>query len=325
MTRGLVIGKFYPPHKGHKYLIDTARQGVDFLSVIVCSKADQTIPAQLRAQWLRDIHPDIDEIKIIESTDDELPEDDSKAWADATIDWLGYSPDIVYTSESYGDAYAAYMGSEHVSVDKFRSKFPISGTEVRTSPLAHSEFLEPIVRQHFVKRICVLGAESTGTTTISQALAEHYKTEWVPEYGRTYTEQKYAKTKDPEWSSDEFAHIATTQNTQEDEAALAANKLLICDTNSLVTNVWHQHFMGSSSDQVAKLADGRTYDLYLITSPDFPFVQDGFREDDAVRQQMHNQFIELLNSQNLPYVLLSGSHKQRLRTASRSIDQLIQS
>ncbi|MBV9849921.1 MAG: adenylyltransferase/cytidyltransferase family protein [Armatimonadetes bacterium] len=59
-SRGLVIGKFYPPHRGHKFLIETARAQVDHLTVIVCDRDTQTIPAERRAAWLREIHPDVD-------------------------------------------------------------------------------------------------------------------------------------------------------------------------------------------------------------------------------------------------------------------------
>lgn len=322
MTRGLVIGKFYPPHKGHKYLIDTARAGVDELTVIVCGKQGQTISPELRAQWLRNIHPDVT-IKIIESSDDTLPEDDSQAWAEATVGWLGYAPDVVYTSEDYGDAYAAFMGSKHISVDQPRATFPISGTKVRQSPLSHLDYLEPVVRAHFVKRVCILGAESSGTTTMAKALADHYKTEWVAEYGRTYTEAKYGNAKNIHWDSDEFVHIASMQNKLEDELAPQANKVLICDTNSDVTNVWHEYFMGKRSPEVQRLSGDRKYDLYFITDIDFAFVQDGFREDDKTRRWMHQRFTELLTSQNQPFTVLSGGHEQRLVQAIKSIDRLL--
>src|SRR5438874_1668554 len=152
-TRGLVIGKFYPPHRGHKYLIDTAAARVDRLTVILCGKEGQTIPPELRAAWLREIHPGV-EVMVIEDT---LPEDDSRAWAEHTLSWLGYRPDVVFTSEDYGDRYARFLGCRHVSVDRARRAVPCSGTAVRADPLGCWEFLEPPVRAYFAKRVCVLG------------------------------------------------------------------------------------------------------------------------------------------------------------------------
>src|SRR5438105_568448 len=82
--RGVIIGKFYPPHRGHKYLIDTGRASVDQLTVIVCDKPGQVPPAQLRAAWLREIHPNV-EVMVV---DDRLDDDDSKGWAEYTIQTL---------------------------------------------------------------------------------------------------------------------------------------------------------------------------------------------------------------------------------------------
>jgi HTH-type transcriptional repressor of NAD biosynthesis genes len=185
--QGLVVGKFYPPHKGHKYLIDTAQSQCEKVTVIVCYKQTETIPGTLRAQWLQEIHPGA---RIILIEDYKLADDDSEGWAAYTKEILGYTPNAVFTSEDYGDLYAKFMGCVHVLVDKERATIPVSGTLVRSDPLQHLNYLEPTVRSYFVKRVCVLGAESTGTTTLARALAEHYQTAWALEYGRYYSEGK---------------------------------------------------------------------------------------------------------------------------------------
>jgi NadR type nicotinamide-nucleotide adenylyltransferase len=196
---GVVIGKFYPPHHGHTYLIDVARAQVDHLTVIVCDRAGQTIPGHLRAAWLRELHPDVEVMRI----DDVYPPDDSRLWAELTIRWLGYAPDAVFTSEDYGDAYAHFMGSVHVLVDGERI---CSGTDVRADPLACWEYLAPCVRAYFCKRVCVVGAESSGTTTLAAAVAAHYNTLWVPEYGRTYYEAKMRRPDVGAWRSEDMIH-----------------------------------------------------------------------------------------------------------------------
>lgn len=315
---GVVIGKFYPPHRGHRYLIDTAASRVERLTVIVCARADQGIPGELRAAWLREVHPDV-EVMLI---DDTYPEDDSRLWAENTVRWLGYVPDLVFTSEDYGDPYAGYMGSGHVLVDRERKAVPVSGTAIRQEPLAHWEYLDPPVRAYFAKRVCVVGAESSGTTTMAEALASHYNTVWAPEYGREYSVEKLGRPDRDTWCTEEFVHIATEQCRREDRAARLANRLLVCDTDAFATGIWHRRYMGSRSPQVEAIAAARRYDLYLLTDVDIPFVQDGTRDGEHIRRWMHDLFEAELRTQCRPYLMLSGPHRKRLQTAIQAVDAL---
>lgn len=316
---GLVAGKFYPPHHGHKYLIDTARSKVDRLDVIVLSKEDQYISGELRSEWIKNIHKDVNVIH----RPDSLPPMDSERWAEQTLTWLGHTPQVVFSSEDYGEAYAEYMGAQNYLVDRGREVKKVSGTMIRNNPLENLDLLEPVVRGYFVKRICVIGAESTGTTTLSKALAKHYKTLLVPEYGRTYSQVKYAKG-DRHWSSDEFEVIAKEQQRQEDEMAKSANKILICDTNAFATEIFHEFYMGSISEKVAKYGEETKADLYIVTDANIPFVQDGLRETDEIRQKMHKRFLDELRNRNLPFILVSGSREERLKEATSAIDFLLE-
>ncbi len=316
---GLVIGKFYPPHRGHKYLIDTAQAQVEHLVILVCDDPTQSIPATLRADWLREIHP-CAEVQIIPDT---VPADDSAGWANHTRRWLGYTPDLVFTSESYGDLYAFYLGCQHICVDRARQHVPISASTIRSNPLAHWQYLEPCVRAYFATRICVLGAESTGTTTMAQALAQHYQTVWVPEYGRQYWIEKMRRPDDHTWRTNEFIHIANEQSRLEDEAARSANRLLICDTDAFATSVWHERYIGHRAPEVEAIAAPRRYALTFLTDVDIPFVQDGTRDGEHIRHAMHQRFKERLAEANRPYILLSGPHPERLARAIVAIDTLL--
>lgn len=314
---GVVIGKFYPPHRGHKLLIDAATAQSEQAVVIVCAKPTDTIPGELRGRWLQEIHPDA-RVMVI---DDRYDENDSRVWAENTIRWLGRAPDAVFTSEDYGDRYAELMGSKHISVDKPRGQVPISGTAVRQDPYAHWEFLEPPVRAWFTKRVCVLGAESTGTTTLAKGLAAHLQTVWVEEYGREYSEVKLARN-DPDWRTDEFIMIAGEQLRREDAAARRADRILICDTNAFATILWHRRYMGSHSQAVEEIARRGRCDLYLLTGDDIPFVQDGLRDGEHIRHQMHGWFEEALAAQAAPWHVLRGSHEKRMQEGVRLIRSL---
>ncbi len=319
MMRGLVIGKFYPPHRGHKFLIDFARSQVDRLVVIVCERVDQSISGAMRKKWLEEIHSEI-EVLVVE---DILDDNNSEAWAIATRQALGYTPDLVFTSERYGDAYARFLGAKHVLVDLSRTQVPIAATNVRANPFLWWEYLEPCVRAHYAKRVCVLGAESTGTTTLAKALAEQLETAWAPEYGRLYTEARMCAEKQILWQSADFEFIAREQNRLEDHLVRVCNKVLICDTNALATELWHKRYMGFESAAVAALAAERRYDLYVLTDTDIPFVQDGTRDGEHIRLDMHRQFEMLLKSRNLPFIVVSGSRRDRISAAVAACRNLI--
>jgi HTH-type transcriptional repressor of NAD biosynthesis genes len=317
--RGLIVGKFYPPHRGHKHLIDTARAQVDELFVLCCGREGEVPEGRLRAGWLREIHPDVRVIYL----DDTYDAGDSRVWAENSVRLLGRAPDVVFTSEDYGDEFARHLGCRHVQVDKGRAAVNVSGTRVRRDPLGCWEFLEPPVRGFYAARVCVVGAESTGKTTLAQDLAQHFDTVWVPEYGREYSERKLAAEGGYDFRPEEFAHIAARQCELEDEAARRANKVLVCDTDAFTTGVWHQRYMGARSPEVEEIAARRRPDLYVLTDIDTPFEEDGTRDGEHVRGWMHEVFVRELRAQGRPYRPVSGTRGERLRQAVGYIEALL--
>jgi NadR type nicotinamide-nucleotide adenylyltransferase len=169
--------------------------------------------------------------------------------------------------------------------------------------------------------VVIIGSESSGTTTLARALAEHYRTVWVPEYGRTYSEGRQYVGQP--WHSDEFTHIATEQVRMEDALARRANKVLICDTDAFATTIWHERYMGAQSDAVQTIAVARKYDLYVVTDVSIPFVQDGIRDGESFRQWMQRRFIEELSKKPTPMIIASGPHEERFAAAVRRIDEIL--
>jgi len=175
-------------------------------------------------------------------------------------------------------------------------------------------------------RVCVVGAESTGTTTLSRDLAEHYHTVWVPEYGRLYTERLKdggINTFTYHWRTEEFVHIAKQQQKEEDRLAKEANRVLICDTDALATAIWHQRYVGVWSKEVEQIAERRRYDLYLLTDCEIPFEQDGVRDGQHIRRWMTHRFTEELAKRGYRWVLIKGDPEQRLARAAAEIDVLL--
>ena len=172
-----------------------------------------------------------------------------------------------------------------------------------------------------VKRVVIIGSESSGTTTLARALAERYRTTWVPEYGRTYSEGRQYCGRP--WRSDEFTHIAIEQARMEDALALLANDVLICDTDPFATSIWHERYMGTSSDAVGAIVAGRHYDLYIVTDVNITFVADDIRDGESFRHWMQGRFIEELSKKSTPMIVVSGPHEERLAAAVNRIDEML--
>lgn len=317
MNRGLVIGKFYPFHAGHAYLIETALRQSDALIVLVCDWSDQVFAGEERASWIRESFPSVD-VRVIR---DIGHDDDSELWARYTLDILGFVPDLVFTSERYGDAYARFLGARHILVDRERGAVPISGTRIRENPYRAWEFLSAPVRAAFARRVVLLGAESTGTTTLTRALAERFRTTWVPEFGRFYTEGK--QVSETAWQTEEFVFIAGIQNRMEDAYVRQADRVLFCDTNAWATRLWHERYRGVLDPAVDALARPRRYDLVILTGDEIPFIDDGMRDGEHIRHAMQERFRELLTLDGVSYIEVSGSIKERLRQAEAAVRELL--
>ena len=174
-----------------------------------------------------------------------------------------------------------------------------------------------------VLRVCCVGPESSGTTTLAQQLASHYGTVWVPEYGRDYTEARKVAGAKYEWKSDEFVHIALKQQEHEDLMAAQARRVLFCDTDALATCIWHERYMGFWSMSVESVANRRRYALYILTQPDIPFVQDRIRDSENLREWMTQRFREELNKRKQPWLLVQGKMEDRLKSAIAAVDRLL--
>ncbi len=175
-------------------------------------------------------------------------------------------------------------------------------------------------------RVVVVGAESTGKTTLCEDLANHYGIPFVEEFGRWYTHalpdaDRYS------WSHDDFLAIAHAQNRIEDDAALWIGPLLVCDTNSFVTEVFEEAYLGRVSDGVRAAHDGRTYHVIIITDVDTPFETDeGQLRNSSNRKWMHDRYCQWAEAQSQDNGSIvhraTGDRESRLHAAVDVIDRL---
>ncbi|PRX56588.1 AAA family ATPase [Flagellimonas meridianipacifica] len=172
-------------------------------------------------------------------------------------------------------------------------------------------------------KVVLFGPESTGKTTLSKQLADHYQTLWVPEYAREYLQEKWdreQKTCEP----DDLLPIAYGQMDLENTLAKKANKILICDTDLLETKVYSEaYYLGYSDPLLEKYALLNSYDLYLLTYIDVPWVKDDLRDKPDERERMFSYFHETLKKYDRNFVTLKGDKEQRFQSAKQHIDKLL--
>jgi HTH-type transcriptional regulator, transcriptional repressor of NAD biosynthesis genes len=170
-----------------------------------------------------------------------------------------------------------------------------------------------------LKRVCLLGAESTGKTTLAEALAARFDTAWNPEYGRPYTQ--IGRPHGAPWASWEFTHIARIQCWYEDFLAGLAERVLFTDTDAFTTAVFHEVYLGSPATGFAELV-ARPYDLFVVCGLDTPWQHDGVREFEAQRRWMHERYLARVQASGSPWVLVEGPPHVRLETAAAAVERL---
>lgn len=169
-----------------------------------------------------------------------------------------------------------------------------------------------------LRRIAILGAESSGKSTLAAALAAHYGTPWVPEYLREFVET-HGRTP---CEHDQF-DIALMQVQREDAAARHALRFLFCDTTPVMTALYSRFYWKRVDRRLAALAGLRRYDMTLVTAPDMPWIADGMqRESDQVRQAIHAMLLAMLDEQGLRYELICGGEARRLQAATALLERL---
>jgi NadR type nicotinamide-nucleotide adenylyltransferase len=196
----------------------------------------------------------------------------------------------------------------HIPVDPGRQNCPVSGTEVRRDVHAYREWLSPVVYASFVRRICLLGGESTGKSSLAAALAAHFGTRHVAEYGRELWEQQNGRL-----AFEDMLRIARTQVDREDSTAGQAHRYLFCDTSPLTTLFYSLEMFGRADLELVRLSH-RAYTKCFLCAPDFDFVQDGTRRDAAFRTKQHEWYLSELEGRQVNWSFLTGSSEERLAT-----------
>lgn len=345
--RGLIVGKFCPLHLGHELLINTALKQCREIILISYSKPEFLgYERERRDAWLQarfpqtrrlvidDKHLQQEAIKRGLNDVPLIPHNDDPEYAHRFfVGWLcqfflQVQIDTVFTSEDYGDGFAKVLTQyfqqfnpsakvvRHICIDKPRARVPISGTAVRADIHAHRRFIAQEVYAWFVEKVCFLGGESSGKSTLAARMAKELSTTWVPEFGRELWERKWGNL-----VYEDMLLIGETQIENEGEAILNANGFLFCDTSPLTTVFYSQEMFGRVDEGLRSLANA-SYQHVFLCAPDFEFVSDSTRRDDAFRQRQHLWYQEELQRRKIPFTLVSGDLATRVAAVKTMLKKM---
>jgi HTH-type transcriptional regulator, transcriptional repressor of NAD biosynthesis genes len=359
---GLVVGKFAPFHNGHKFVIDTALEKMGRVIVLVYSNPDfPDMPTHVRANWIRQIYKGKN---VYVFTPDNPPSNNAddftqrefvKVWLEqhrSTLllnskNWI----DTVYGSDDYIPGFAKHIGASHHIVDAKRSKYNMSGTEVKEylGYLETSTVIGEDAQWHYnekgfydfcftpdlvtdslrfwmqpIKKVVFLGAESTGKSTLTERVAKEYDMPCVPEYGREYYEKKGG-----ELDLQDYVNIANEHRRLEDRATVTLAKKIgrfidgdyrvakghvFIDTNAITTLFFSYYYNQGGLKELHDLANdcANRYHYIFVCADDIPFQQDGWRDNETWRSRMQGMVLHDLDSRGIHYTIVHGNLEQRI-------------
>ena len=169
-----------------------------------------------------------------------------------------------------------------------------------------------------IKKVAVIGPECTGKSELSKFLAEHFKTEYVPEYARAYIDRLVHP-----YVEADLLKIAHGQLRLEDENLIDSNRFMVCDTNLYVIKIWSEFKFGSCDPEILDTIASRKYDLYLLTNVDLPWQDDPQREHPTKREELYQLYLNEMKNQSTPFVEIKGEREQRRKTAIEAIEKTL--
>lgn len=189
-----------------------------------------------------------------------------------------------------------------------------------------------------LKKIVVIGPESTGKSTLCTQLAAHYQTQWVPEYAREYllkhgTDYRFEQLLEIAKGQLELEKAATElimDSGLVDNDGLTTGvqhpRLLFIDTDMYVMKVWCEFVFGQCHSWILDRLVEQDYDLYLLANIDAPWVKDELREypDFATREKLYHHYKDALVHQHVPWVDISGTYEERLQKAIAVVDRMLE-
>ena len=326
---GMYGGSFNPLHLGHvNDIIMAANQCEELFVVLSVTNDKKEIDHKERFMWLKNVTRDMDNVNVIEifDTNDSKDSYDWDSGAKDVKKKIGRFIDVVFAGDDYkGKNIWERLYPESEIVYFPRDVINISSTKIRSNPYKYYEYLPKIVQKYYVKKICIVGTESCGKSTLVRNLAKYFNTTHVEEAGRYICDdaggidnmQKY-----------HYFEILFKHKQLEKEALDNANKILLIDTDSLITLYYYNLSFDrdkSFNDVAVGISNLNNYDLYLFLEPDVKWVDDGTRTygEENIRNSNNKILKKLLKKNGISYVTISGNYQERYEKSKKMILDLV--
>jgi NadR type nicotinamide-nucleotide adenylyltransferase len=167
-----------------------------------------------------------------------------------------------------------------------------------------------------MKKIAIIGPESTGKSTLSKSLAEYFNEPFVPEYGRKYLEEN-----GPAYNQSDLLAISKGMVIWEAKMSFIAKNLLFCDTDLIMMKVWYEVKYGECHPWILNQLKSNPYDYYLLCAPDLPWQEDPLRENPNMRDELFERYHDELVDSNIDYSVISGT-KGRLEKGIEAVEKI---